>query len=401
MNLKVVTAVASAAVLAALCLVQPAYADDAPAGAAADAKPPPALKFSLNETVDLLRNTHGGVAVGNGVDNKIAISATLDGGAFGHDGFKAHVQVFNANEGTFSSDKAGDIQIVSNIEAPRSTRLFAAWAEQAFGDKAVLRAGLMDVNVDFDKIDPAGLFLNSSQGIGIDIAQIGPSIYPVSALGVRGIWSPNDQLTLKAAVFDGVSGDPNRPHDFVIVRLHGNDGALLLSEADLKLGRETQLTVGVWGHTASFDSIDPLLGPQHGQIGVYGSIQGPVPLGPGWTGWMRAGIADSRVDEVSSYLGAGLVKAAPLPGRKDDQAGIAIARAGIGGPARRVMNLPDAETTLEATYSFAANSFLSIQPDLQYVIHPGSAPDLKNAVVIGLRVALALSTPAGTSDDED
>ena len=397
MNLKVVTATASAAVLATLCLVRPAYAEDA-----SDAPMHPPFKLSVAETVDFLHNTTGGVSVGSGVDNLVAVAATLDGENAGLPGFRAHVEIFNSTEGTFSAERSGDIQIVSNIEAPRSTRLFAAWAEKTFGT-AVIRAGLMDVNVDFDSIEPAGLFLNSSHGIGMDISQTGPSIYPVSALGVRGIWSPSESFTVRAAVFDGVAGDPNFPHDFVRVRLKGEDGALVIGEADLKLGKDYQLSVGGWGYTASFDAIDPLLSPQQGQAGVYASIQGPVPLGPGWSGWLRYGIADSHVNVVGSYFGAGLVKKGPipLPGRGEDKVGIAIARASIGGPARRIMDLPTAETSLEATYSFQAASFLTLQPDVQYIIHPASAPNLKNAFVVGLRVALSLSTPAGTSDDED
>jgi porin len=391
--------VAIAALAAALATPGLGFAADADGAAGVNATPP-AFKLGLSETVDFLQNTRGGISVGGGVNNKLAVAATADGDGFGRPGFKAHLQIFNTNEGKFSAERSGDLQLVSNIEAPQSTRLFAAWVEQRFGDVNGVRFGLMDVNIDFDSIAPAGLFLNSSHGIGIDFSQTGPSIYPVSALGLRGIWAPSEQLTLTAAVFDGVSGDGNRPHDFVHVKVGGDEGALLIGQADWRLSQETQISIGGWRNTTVFNRLDPALGSQRGQGGVYGSIQGPVPIGQGVSGWLRLGVADSRVNEVGSYIGAGLVKSAPF-GRKGDQVGIAMARAQVGGPARRLIGLPDAETSIEATYAFAVNDSLALQPDVQYIIHPASASNLKDALVVGLRLSLAFSTPAGTQDDED
>jgi carbohydrate-selective porin OprB len=47
------------------------------------------------------------------------------------------------------------------------------------------------------------------------------------------------------------------------------------------------------------------------------------------------------------------------------------------------------ETTLELTYLVQVNSWLAVQPDVQYVNHPGNAPTVRYAVVPGLRVALS------------
>ncbi len=104
---------------------------------------------------------------------------------------------------------------------------------------------------------------------------------------------------------------------------------------------------------------------------------------------------------MSNFYGAGVVWNAPFPSRKSDQAGLAIARAGISDAARRVEGLPDAETSIEATYLFQANDQLSLQPDLQYIVHPASAPHLRNALVIGLRLTLTGQYPAGSTDTED
>ncbi|MEA2714557.1 MAG: hypothetical protein QOK27_2518, partial [Gemmatimonadales bacterium] len=47
------------------------------------------------------------------------------------------------------------------------------------------------------------------------------------------------------------------------------------------------------------------------------------------------------------------------------------------------------ETTMELTYLAQLGSWLSVQPDLQYVIHPGGTRSTRNAVVLGLRVAVS------------
>ena len=47
------------------------------------------------------------------------------------------------------------------------------------------------------------------------------------------------------------------------------------------------------------------------------------------------------------------------------------------------------ETTLELIYLAQISSWLSVQPDVQYVIHPRGTRLLRNATVLGLRVAIS------------
>ena len=58
------------------------------------------------------------------------------------------------------------------------------------------------------------------------------------------------------------------------------------------------------------------------------------------------------------------------------------AQTAAGGPAA-------GETTVELTYLAQLGSWLTVQPDLQYVIHPGGTRATQNAVVSGLRVAVS------------
>jgi len=47
------------------------------------------------------------------------------------------------------------------------------------------------------------------------------------------------------------------------------------------------------------------------------------------------------------------------------------------------------ETTLELTYLAPLTSWLSIQPDLQYVVNPNTDPRVPNAFVGLIRIELA------------
>lgn len=377
-------ALAAALVLVAATVAAPARAET------------PALQFDLKNTTDLWRNVSGGVAVGDTSLDKLQVSATLNGDAVGLPGFKAHLFVFKTNGETLSLGRTGDIQTASNIEALSATRLFGFWAEQHLGGQgargADLRVGLMDLNDTFDSIKTAGLFINSSHGIGPDLSRSGrngPSIFPVSALGVQAAWAPRDDLSIHLAAFDGVPGDPARPKAFAAVKLSDADGALLIGQADWAFAPHSQASLGVWRYTAS------LPGAREPRPGVYAFVDAPLPGVPKVRGWLRAGFADKRPQTVSDYLGGGLVWTGAFAARPNDQLGLAIARAGLSGPPGGPAAWSKAEVNIEATYSFVVNRRLRVQPDLQYIRHPGLAPNQADAVALGLRVVFEVSnTPA-------
>ena len=43
---------------------------------------------------------------------------------------------------------------------------------------------------------------------------------------------------------------------------------------------------------------------------------------------------------------------------------------------------------IEATYIIELTKWLSIQPDLQYIVHPGGSGEIPNALVIGFQLAV-------------
>jgi porin len=369
----------------------------------------PAIDLAVTYSADLWANTSGGLARGTRYLDKLLVSATVDGGqVMGWQGASFYASAHYLNGASLTDDLVGDFQVVSNIDAGvRMVRLYEVWVEAPIGgDAASLRVGLYDVNAEYDVTDSGGLFLNSSHGIGPDISQTGrngPSIFPVTSLAARLQLNLAESWSLKLAVLDGVPGDPDRPKQFVTIKLGGDDGALLLGELAYE-PEGLKLAVGHWRYIAQFQNQlasataeAPEL--QRGNAGVYAlaekKLSGAAALGDtGLAAWLRVGITDQRFNPARLFLGGGLALTAPFAARPDDRAGIAVAWVEFGDNYRRAQALAGTpadkrEVKIEATYQAPITPWLTLQPDLQYIMNPGGNPELGNALVLGLRTEIA------------
>jgi len=174
-----------------------------------------AILLQLTYTGEVMGNVSGGVRRGTRyLDNLDFVFETDMEKLVGWTGAQVHVYGLY-NNGKSISDLAGDTQAVSNIEAgTQAFRLYEAWIDQKIGDRLSVKAGLYDLNSEFDALDAAGLFVSSPHGIGTDFAQSGqngPSIFPSTSLAARVQWAPAEGWVVRAAVLDGVPGDPDHP----------------------------------------------------------------------------------------------------------------------------------------------------------------------------------------------
>jgi porin len=356
---------------------------------------PPSLTLAVRDTADLWIVTSGSDPGTVGL-NKLQLSATLNGDRSGFTGWSLHGQVFRADGGSLSA-RLGDIQTADNIETAPVTRLFEAWLQKSLGtgDRTLaLRAGLLDYNADFDSLDTASLFLNSSHGIGADVARSGrngPSIFPVSAFGVRAAFSPSATWTFRLAVFDGVPGDPADPRRFVTVRLRPGDGALISAQVDYHLSDKARIALGAWQYSRPLPQVAQ---PTTSALdhGIYAAIEGPLPGQDRISGWLRIGYAAGNVQPIRSYFGAGVVVKAPLPRRPDDRLGFALARASVSAD-NAGLPLVGAETSLEATYQFKVSDGLALQPESQYIFRPSGRSDARDGFAFGLRLIFTAGYP--------
>lgn len=317
---------------------------------------------------------------------------------FGWSGARFYGHVLS-NTGGIPNDIAETLQGVDNIEVARPrAKLYQLWLEQEFADgRASLLTGLYDLNSEFYQTEAAGLLIAPAFGIGSELAATGPngpSIFPSTALALRGRWDVTADQRIQAAVLNasaGVVGDPGG------VDLSFDEGALLIAE--WAHAGAAQLRFGAWRYTEEQDDIrdvDALGAPvrRHAQ-GVYVSVEGPLLRAGGRTlsGFVRAGAADGQ---TTPYLGgwqAGVLASPVFAGRPDSAFSFGLNQGLVN--ARQRANAADlgetpaqAESAIEITYADKLGEHLTLQPDLQVIHNPGANKDRDAVVVATLRATI-------------
>jgi porin len=361
-------------------------------------------------TADVIGVVSGGLDHGaNHLSNfDLMLSAETEP-LFGWRGGKLFVYGLGLSNSGSPSAKAGDIQALDNIDAPEEWKLYELWFQQEmFGGRLSLLTGLYDVNGEFDVIETATLFLNSSFGIGKDISQTGengPSIFPSTSFGVRLDSQPVARTYARFAVLDGVPGDPQGEHaGSGYFALNRDDGVFCIGEAGYLAGAEersagpyTKIGLGGWLHSADVDRIGG--GRRDGHFGMYllgerAVHREPQDPGRGLAAFARVGFADSEVNAVGFYAGGGLAYTGLFRRRREDRLGLGVAAAVAGDEFEEASEaegtpLSGAEVAIELTYRMQLTPWLAVQPDIQYIVDPGFDEDVGNALALGTRVEVA------------
>jgi porin len=398
--------IASVAPRGAFCIGFKALALESGALPEALAEEQHAWSFSGAYTGDLLRNSSGGLAVGNAYLDNLELALSVDGDvAFGVAGLRLFASALYNNAARFSEDFSGDAMIASNIDAPRAVRMYEAWADWSPGWGSLsFRLGLYDLNSEFDLSDARGLMINSSFGVGHDLAQTGtngPSIFPSTSLALRLAFNPVEDWTFIAAVLDGVPGDPDDPAR-TRIHLGGDDGALFIVELHRKASRFTKVAAGAWAYSEEFARIDDsLLGAEprtSTSSGAYALAD--VALWQDATNprrtiesFARIGFASDSVNRYDASMQFGLLFNQPFKSRARESLGLAVTSARTGEPYRKAQDrlaapVDAAETAIEVTYRREILPWLTLQPDIQFIVNPGALPSQQDALVFGLRFEL-------------
>ncbi len=424
------------------------------------------LQFTFTYYGDAFANPSGGVAQGLGYDGRFGaiIDADLEKLA-GWSGAIFHASIHQIHGTQFSATNLENLALVSGVEAPPSTRLFNLWIEQKIGSDANVRLGQITAAQEFLVSQNAALFVNSTFGWPLLPAQDLPSggpAYPEATPGARLTWMPTDQLTLRAAIFNGDPAGPGAGNpvlrDPYGLAFRVNDPPLVIAELAYSYnqsgptaqenpnqegggrpprqhttaapsgssGLPGTIKLGGWVHTGQFadqqfDSQGGLLGEsaapalQHsGNFAVYGMIDQMLwrAAGNDWralNGFVRTVAAPDDRNLIDFYLDAGLTFKGLVDSRPDDIAGFGMAYGRISPQAaahdRDVaaltgipMPIRDYEAAMELSYQMQLAENWSLQPNVQYIVHPGGhVPDprdpsgasaIPNAFVLGLRTML-------------
>lgn len=355
--------------------------------------------------VDYFANTKGGLKRDDTYLSNLDLVLTVNTkrlGLWDHGTFQAHM-IDNSGNKKLTGDIVGDLQGVSNIEAPRTTRLYELWYEQSFfEDKLSVLMGIEDYNSEFDVTEYGGLYVNSSFGIGPEISKNArPSIFSLTAPALRVKITPNDQWQFLLGVYDGDPGDPNTSKHFPRSDFDHEGGAFIASEAAYHFTGDALpgfIKLGVWHNTGEFNDVsavddngDPL--KRDGNTGGYLVIDKMLYREKdeqGLGAFLQLGSNRKNVNEVNVYVGGGFNYRGLIPGRDKDEAGIAVAHARTNDDLLETARRDRFEMTVEATYKAQLTPCMSIQPDFQFVINPGAVSDIENAFIAGMRFEMTL-----------
>ncbi len=314
----------------------------------------------------------------------------------------------------------GDVQTVSNIDAYDSVALYELWLNQTFWDGGVsVRVGQLLADTEFAHTERGGGLLNGTFGwpafISANTRNTGPA-YSRAAPGVRIRWEPAAGFFAQGAVYDGDTADRDdgrpggNPHG-VNFRLSGHQGTFALGEigwkrpppADANGTNDTWLAgaykVGVWLHTAEFEGFSSSrrqFGHNHGLYlaAEQTIVRETAGSDQGLGAFARVGLAPSDRNFVTVGWDAGLQYVGLIPGRDDDALTLGVAGIGISRDVRRAERLAgadylsDREVTIELTYQCRVRPWFSLQPDLQWIHHPGASRAHDDALAVGLRTRL-------------
>jgi len=105
----------------------------------------------------------------------------------------------------------------------------------------------------------------------------------------------------------------------------------------------------------------------------------------GLTPWASLTISpDESINTFPFFISGGFVYKGLFPNRNDDMTAFGFAYGSLSDD----LENKDYELMLELTYIIQATPWLQIQPDVQWIVHPGGSSDIPNALVIGFQLAV-------------
>ena len=410
------------------------------------------ISIALQETSEVLGNVTGGIRRGVNYDGLTQLVMQLDTQrAFGWYGGLFNVSALQIHGRNLSADNLGTLQTASGIEANRATRLWELWYDQKFlaDDRLDIRIGQQSADQEFLVNQNGAYFVNTMFGWPVvpsyDLPGGGPA-YPLSAPAIRLRYKPDNTVSVLLGVFSGSpvndsQGDPQQSNGsgttlpfhrgaLVIAELqfaHPTLGGMVEPDAGAPLGHIYR--IGAWFDSESFDDLrydntgQSLASPNsggvprahHGNYSFYAVADQMVwrqPDNPNRSVSVFARIMGTPQGDrnlIDYSFNGGVVYHYPFAGRPDDTLGFGIGYAHVSPRASgydrdaAAYNLTASpgnylptrrsETFVEATYQYQVRPWWQLQPDVQYVFHPGGGIEnpikpterVKNELVVGLR----------------
>ncbi len=276
--------------------------------------------------------------------------------------------------------------------------------EFGFGDSSnTLRAGVLDLNAEFDTPVTQGIFTASPFGIGTEFSQTGargPVCWPTTGLGIR---VAGERQRAPALALRRLRRRPGTDDDdFTSTRVSGDEGALLVGELEYSSDRIHKAALGAWivhrGLRAASMPLSPVMpvsrtatpASTRTSMPDMGSF-GRVDLRRRAARRLRRRALQRRRPYVCS---AAFTASHLFASRPGDSLGLGVAWAHLGDEYRALRSFDGqpataAETTFELVYRAELTPWLSLLPNVQFVSSPGADPVVGDSWLAGLRFEIS------------
>jgi porin len=401
------------------------------------------VKFAATYIGEMLGNPSGGQKQGFVYGGRLNLAVDVDLEKLaGAKQLSFHANIFQIHGDGLSRSNLQNFMVVSGIEALPTTRLYEVWFEQKWGDRASLKAGQLAADTEFFNTKYTDVFTNASLGwpaiTSINLPSGGPSP-PLAAVGARLAVNVSESWSIQAAVFNGDAAgpgldDPQQRNRYGL-NFRVNDPPLLLGQVQYswnnKKGDEHlagALKLGGWRHQGQFSDerfasngrslADPTSSSTpamlSGNYGIWSVIEQQLYRVPGDDdrgigAFARVSYSPPDRNLIDMFADFGVEWIGPTDARSHDKLGIAVGYARVSKLARALDSdfqqfvspawpVRSSEALITAAYQYEIRPGWSLQPSLQYIVHPGGgstgptgpAPGtlLKNASVFGLRTVV-------------
>lgn len=299
---------------------------------------------------------------------------------------------------------------VNAVYSGATIRLFEMYVEERIlDDRLSIRAGRISVGWEygleydyFTKYMSAAFRLNV---FALDASDPNFSVIPFSNWGARIRWTPNENWRVQASWMNGF------PRDFSDDNKHGVDftlkptkGSFFILEGSYQWvptkpqrkkhpGRlPGRVTFGGYYDTGTFERLDDSGGTDQVLGKAYVIVrqklwEPQLASDRGIVVWTAASVGGRQsIIPLPYFWSGGVVWSGPFRRLVGDELALGFASQFFSN----ALADQSVETVLEAAYSFNVTTWLTIMPDVQYIIRPSGMKSIDNALLAGVLLYLTL-----------
>lgn len=346
------------------------------------------ITLDIVYTGEVFGNTRGGINTSDSDEYRgdVSLFVELDtqkAGWWKNGSFFLHFQEQHGHG--ITNEHVGDFQILSNIDEDDFNQISEFWYKHTFlEDRLWIKLGKMEANADFAFVDNGIEFINSSAGSSPTIPL---ATYPNQDWGVVVGVNPYDWFYLNVGLYQG-DPDGGRSIGNTLDTLRG---PMIIAEPNFlyRIGDYSgRLGIGAWWNGIEVEEFDDP-GSSQEPYGLYVTWdqdfwkerpENPLDRqGIGLFG--QYGYTSGEFSEVEQYIGGGFTWRGTIPARNNDILGLGIFHVVFSNDADFE---DDGETSIELFYKAQVTPWLSIKPDVQYIINPGG-DGKDDAFAMGIR----------------